>query len=167
MVFIGLHGQLRIKWCLQWSSLSNLGVHSFPVLLQCVDVWCVKAPGTLRAGLSEGAEFSHGGVAVGRDLWSPQSIRAQTNTHVFPTSFCFVHVIKSSTGVLLTSNSGHYKGIPRFVFTATEKNRPHQSKHTAGRKVQGCTKHVNHRNEELGSAGASGNVISAFSTVRN
>lgn len=41
------------------------------ILLQCVDVWCVKAPGTLRVGLSEGAEFSHGGVAVGSDLCSP------------------------------------------------------------------------------------------------
>lgn len=67
------------KWCIH---TVTLGVGSSPVLLQCVHVWCVKAPGTLRA--PEGAEFSHGGVAVGRDLCSPQPIRQQTHTDVFP-----------------------------------------------------------------------------------
>lgn len=43
--------------------------------LECLDLWCVKAPGTMRVGLFEGAEFSHGGVAVGGDLCSTQQIK--------------------------------------------------------------------------------------------
>lgn len=85
---------------------------------------------------------------------------------LFPNIY-FFHVIKPSTCVFLASNSGHYKGVPRFVFTAKEKKMGLINLNTRQAGKSRVAQKVNHRNGEAGATSASGNVILAFSKIQN